>query len=247
MSLLEIRNLEKTFAEKKILRDISFDLNKGETLSIIGSSGSGKTTLLRCINLLEMADEGQILLNGEVIYDAMKTNGMKEDEIAKIRRHFGLVFQQFNLFPQYTALQNVTLASKLKGIDNTEKALNLLEQMGLSDRIDYYPHQLSGGQQQRVAIARALALEPDVLCFDEPTSALDPMLTNEVLKVIQDLARKKMTMIVVTHEISFARQVSDRVIYMDDGEIVEAGTSREVIDSPKDERTRKFLSSIIYK
>lgn len=247
MSLLEIRNLEKTFAEKKILRDISFDLNKGETLSIIGSSGSGKTTLLRCINLLEMADEGQILLNGKVIYDAMKTNGMKEDEIAKIRRHFGLVFQQFNLFPQYTALQNVTLASKLKGIDNTEKALNLLEQMGLSDRIDYYPHQLSGGQQQRVAIARALALEPDVLCFDEPTSALDPMLTNEVLKVIQDLARKKMTMIVVTHEISFARQVSDRVIYMDDGEIVEAGTSREVIDSPKDERTRKFLSSIIYK
>lgn len=247
MSLLEIRNLEKTFAEKKILRDISFDLNKGETLSIIGSSGSGKTTLLRCINLLEMADEGQILLNGEVIYDAMKTNGMKEDEIAKIRRHFGLVFQQFNLFPQYTALQNVTLASKLKGIDNTEKALNLLEQMGLSDRINYYPHQLSGGQQQRVAIARALALEPDVLCFDEPTSALDPMLTNEVLKVIQDLARKKMTMIVVTHEISFARQVSDRVIYMDDGEIVEAGTSREVIDSPKDERTRKFLSSIIYK
>ena len=247
MSLLEIRNLGKTFAEKKILRDISFDLNKGETLSIIGSSGSGKTTLLRCINLLEMADEGQILLNGEVIYDAMKTNGMKEDEIAKIRRHFGLVFQQFNLFPQYTALQNVTLASKLKGIDNTEKALNLLEQMGLSDRIDYYPHQLSGGQQQRVAIARALALEPDVLCFDEPTSALDPMLTNEVLKVIQDLAKKKMTMIVVTHEISFARQVSDRVIYMDDGEIVEAGTSREVIDSPKDERTRKFLSSIIYK
>ena len=247
MSLLEIRNLGKTFAEKKILRDISFDLNKGETLSIIGSSGSGKTTLLRCINLLEMADEGQILLNGEVIYGAMKTNGMKEDEIAKIRRHFGLVFQQFNLFPQYTALQNVTLASKLKGIDNTEKALNLLEQMGLSDRIDYYPHQLSGGQQQRVAIARALALEPDVLCFDEPTSALDPMLTNEVLKVIQDLARKKMTMIVVTHEISFARQVSDRVIYMDDGEIVEAGTSREVIDSPKDERTRKFLSSIIYK
>ena len=219
MSLLEIRNLGKTFAEKKILRDISFDLNKGETLSIIGSSGSGKTTLLRCINLLEMADEGQILLNGEVIYDAMKTNGMKEDEIAKIRRHFGLVFQQFNLFPQYTALQNVTLASKLKGIDNTEKALNLLEQMGLSDRIDYYPHQLSGGQQQRVAIARALALEPDVLCFDEPTSALDPMLTNEVLKVIQDLARKKMTMIVVTHEISFARQVSDRVIYMDDGEM----------------------------
>ena len=247
MSLLEIRNLGKTFAEKKILRDISFDLNKGETLSIIGSSGSGKTTLLRCINLLEMADEGQILLNGEVIYGAMKRNGMKEDEIAKIRRHFGLVFQQFNLFPQYTALQNVTLASKLKGIDNTEKALNLLEQMGLSDRIDYYPHQLSGGQQQRVAIARALALEPDVLCFDEPTSALDPMLTNEVLKVIQDLARKKMTMIVVTHEISFARQVSDRVIYMDDGEIVEAGTSREVIDSPKDERTRKFLSSIIYK
>ena len=246
MSLLEIKNLGKTFASKKILKDISFDLSKGETLSIIGSSGSGKTTLLRCINLLEMADEGQILLNGEVIYDASKADTMKEDEISVIRKHFGLVFQQFNLFPQYTALQNVTLASKLKGIDNTEKAMSLLEQMGLSDRIGYYPHQLSGGQQQRVAIARALALEPDVLCFDEPTSALDPMLTNEVLKVIQDLSTRKMTMIVVTHEISFARQVSDRVIFMDDGQIVEAGNSKEVIDSPKDERTRKFLSSIIY-
>ena len=246
MSLLEIKNLGKTFASKKILKEISFDLPKGETLSIIGSSGSGKTTLLRCINLLEMADEGQILLNGEVIYDASKADTMKEDEISVIRKHFGLVFQQFNLFPQYTALQNVTLASKLKGIDNTEKAMSLLEQMGLSDRIDYYPHQLSGGQQQRVAIARALALEPDVLCFDEPTSALDPMLTNEVLKVIQDLSTRKMTMIVVTHEISFARQVSDRVIFMDDGQIVEAGSSKEVIDSPKDERTRKFLSSIIY-
>ena len=246
MSLLEIKNLGKTFASKKILKDISFDLSKGETLSIIGSSGSGKTTLLRCINLLEMADEGQILLNGEVIYDASKADTMKEDEISVIRKHFGLVFQQFNLFPQYTALQNVTLASKLKGIDNTEKAMSLLEQMGLSDRIGYYPHQLSGGQQQRVAIARALALEPDVLCFDEPTSALDPMLTNEVLKVIQDLSTRKMTMIVVTHEISFARQVSDRVIFMDDGQIVEVGSSKEVIDSPKDERTRKFLSSIIY-
>jgi polar amino acid transport system ATP-binding protein len=193
-----------------------------------------------------MADEGQILLNGEVIYDASKADTMKENEISVIRKHFGLVFQQFNLFPQYTALQNVTLASKLKGIDNTEKAMSLLEQMGLSDRIGYYPHQLSGGQQQRVAISRALALEPDVLCFDEPTSALDPMLTNEVLKVIQDLSTRKMTMIVVTHEISFARQVSDRVIFMDDGQIVEAGSSKEVIDSPKDERTRKFLSSIIY-
>ena len=246
MNLLEIRNIEKYYGKKRILKDISFELEKGQTLSIIGSSGSGKTTLLRCINLLEMADGGQIVLNGEVLYDANKADEIKDRQASNIRRHFGLVFQQFNLFPQYTALENVTLASKLKGIDIKDKARALLEQMDLSDRMNYYPHQLSGGQQQRVAIARALALEPDVLCFDEPTSALDPMLTNEVLKVIQELAKKKMTMIVVTHEIGFARQVSDRVIFMDEGEIVETGTSRQVIDEPQNEKTKRFLSSIVF-
>ena len=244
--MLEIRNIEKSYGKKKILKDISFELEKGQTLSIIGSSGSGKTTLLRCINLLEMADKGQIILNGEMLYDAGKEEEIKDNQAINIRRHFGLVFQQFNLFPQYTALENVTLASKLKGIDIKDKAVALLEQMDLGERMDYYPHQLSGGQQQRVAIARALALEPDVLCFDEPTSALDPMLTNEVLKVIQELARKKMTMIVVTHEIGFARQVSDEVIYMDDGEIVEMGTPGQVIVDPQNEKTRRFLANIVF-
>ncbi|MBQ1567274.1 MAG: amino acid ABC transporter ATP-binding protein [Erysipelotrichaceae bacterium] len=246
MNMLEIRNIEKSYGKKKILKDISFELEKGQTLSIIGSSGSGKTTLLRCINLLEMADKGQIILNGEMLYDAGKEEEIKDNQAINIRRHFGLVFQQFNLFPQYTALENVTLASKLKGIDIKDKAVALLEQMDLGERMDYYPHQLSGGQQQRVAIARALALEPDVLCFDEPTSALDPMLTNEVLKVIQELARKKMTMIVVTHEIGFARQVSDEVIYMDDGEIVEMGTPGQVIVDPQNEKTRRFLANIVF-
>ncbi len=246
MNMLEIRNIEKSYGKKKILKDISFELEKGQTLSIIGSSGSGKTTLLRCINLLEMADKGQIILNGEMLYDAGKEEEIKDSQAINIRRHFGLVFQQFNLFPQYTALENVTLASKLKGIDIKDKAVALLEQMDLGERMDYYPHQLSGGQQQRVAIARALALEPDVLCFDEPTSALDPMLTNEVLKVIQELARKKMTMIVVTHEIGFARQVSDEVIYMDDGEIVEMGTPGQVIVDPQNEKTRRFLANIVF-
>jgi polar amino acid transport system ATP-binding protein len=193
-----------------------------------------------------MADEGQIVLNGETLYDAGKAKEIRDDQAINIRKHFGLVFQQFNLFPQYTALENVTLASKLRGIDIREKAIALLEQMDLSERMDYYPHQLSGGQQQRVAIARALALEPDVLCFDEPTSALDPMLTNEVLKVIQELSKKKMTMIVVTHEIGFARQVSDKVIFMDDGEIVEMGTASQVIDGPQNEKTRRFLSNIVF-
>lgn len=245
MDLLEIKNISKEFDDKEILKDISFKLAKGETLSIIGSSGSGKTTLLRCINLLEKADKGQMILNGNVIYDASKISDIKEKQVNDIRKHFGLVFQQFNLFPQYTALENVMLASKLKGVDIKDKAINLLKQMDLLNRKDYYPHQLSGGQQQRVAIARALALEPDVLCFDEPTSALDSLLTNEVLKVISDLAKKKMSMIVVTHEIGFAKQVSDKVIYMEDGLIVESGDSKQVIDNPQDERTKRFLNSII--
>lgn len=243
MCLLRVRNLEKSFDEKKILKDISFELDEGQTLSILGSSGSGKTTLLRSINFLERSDRGEIWLREEKIYDGRRDNELKERDLTKIRRHFGLVFQQFNLFPQYTAFENVVLANRLRGVDATQKALALLSQMGLSDRLDYYPHQLSGGQQQRVAIARALALDPDVLCFDEPTSALDPLLTNEVLKVIRQLAEKKMTMIIVTHEIAFARQVSDRVIFMDDGQIIETGDA-SMIDDPKDERTRFFLSKI---
>ncbi|MBR4484572.1 MAG: amino acid ABC transporter ATP-binding protein [Erysipelotrichaceae bacterium] len=243
MALLEIRKLGKSFGDKKILKDISFELEKGQTLSIIGSSGSGKTTLLRCINFLEKADEGTMSLNGEIIYDAAKDQDFKEKQLGLIRKHFGLVFQQFNLFPQYTALENVTLASRLQGKDIKEKAIELLEQMGLADRMDYYPHQLSGGQQQRVAIARAMALDPDILCFDEPTSALDPLLTSEVLRVIRQLSEKKMTMIIVTHEIAFARLVSDKVIFMDDGQIIEKGDA-SLIDNPKDERTRHFLSSL---
>jgi len=243
MTLLEIRKLGKSFGDKKILKDISFELEKGQTLSIIGSSGSGKTTLLRCINFLEKADEGTMSLNGEIIYDAAKDQDFKEKQLGLIRKHFGLVFQQFNLFPQYTALENVTLASRLQGKDIKEKAIELLEQMGLADRMDYYPHQLSGGQQQRVAIARAMALDPDILCFDEPTSALDPLLTSEVLRVIRQLSEKKMTMIIVTHEIAFARLVSDKVIFMDDGQIIEKGDA-SLIDNPKDERTRHFLSSL---
>ena len=244
MSMLEIKGLGKTFGNKKILEDICFDLDKGETLSIIGSSGSGKTTLLRCINLLERADEGKIFLNDETIYDASAE--MKEKDIQSVRRHFGLVFQQFNLFLQYTALENVMLARRLRGHVEKKEAMDLLRQMGLSDRMDHYPHQLSGGQQQRVAIARALALSPDILCFDEPTSALDPLLTGEVLKVIRQLAERDMTMIVVSHEIAFARQVSDKVIFMDEGRIVESGTAKEVIDDPQDERTKRFLSGIMF-
>ncbi len=247
MALLEVKNIKKSFGSTQVLHDISFDLNEGEAISIIGSSGSGKTTLLRCLNFLERPDAGTITVGGKLLFDASDKNKFSEEEIRKRRLHFGLVFQNFNLFPQYTALENVMLAPKLlnEGDDATLKANaeKLLDQMGLSDRMENYPHQLSGGQQQRVAIARALALHPDVLCFDEPTSALDPELTGEVLKVIRELAENKTTMIIVTHEMAFARDVADRVIFMDGGVIVEQGDAREVINNPKEERTRQFLSS----
>ena len=256
MSILEVRSLQKHFDKLQVLRDISFSLEKGESLSIIGSSGSGKTTLLRCLNFLETPDGGQILVNQEVVFDAAQKERVSEAEIRRRRLHFGLVFQNFNLFPQYTALQNVKLAGELLARNRAdyqtnrkailqeldEKAKALLAQMGLSDRANHYPHQLSGGQQQRVAIARALALEPDILCFDEPTSALDPELTGEVLHVIRGLAEQRMTMIIVTHEMAFARDVADQAIFMDGGVIVEQGTATEVIDAPKQERTRQFLS-----
>lgn len=246
MRILEVANLRKNFENTQVLKGISFEMQEGETIAIIGSSGSGKTTLLRCLNFLETADEGVILLRDKKLFEG----GIPITDPAllrKMRLHFGLVFQQFNLFPQYTALENVTLAPLLssEGTDKDkiiENGKRLLDQMGLSDRMSNYPHQLSGGQQQRVAIARALALKPDILCFDEPTSALDPELTGEVLKVIRELAAKKTTMIIVTHQLAFARDVADRAIFMDDGVIVEQGPAREVIDNPKMERTKQFVS-----
>ena len=256
MAILEVHNIEKHFGRTRVLEDISFSLEEGQALAIIGSSGSGKTTLLRCLNFLETPDQGTISVKGNVLFDAADESTPRESEIRKKRLHFGMVFQSFNLFPQYTALQNVTLASRLLAqerpdfkarkkeiyaeIDETGK--KLLAQMGLAERAGHYPHQLSGGQQQRVAIARALALKPDILCFDEPTSALDPELTGEVLKVIRSLADQKTTMIIVTHEMAFARDVADQIIFMDKGVIVEQGDARQVINHPTQERTKQFLS-----
>ena len=248
MKLLEVKNINKCFGEEVILDDISFTLDKGETLSILGSSGSGKTTLLRCLNFLEDLDDGYITLNGEEYFSKDNSASYSEETIRSKRMHFGYVFQQFNLFPQYTAKENVVLALKLNkkgsGEEIEEKSVNLLKQMGLENRMNFYPHQLSGGQQQRVAIARALALEPDILCFDEPTSALDPELTGEVLRVIKELANKNTTMIIVTHEIEFAREISDKVLFMDNGKVIEYGTSKEVFENPKNERTIDFFNSI---
>ena len=250
MSILEVKNIMKSFGTTEVLKDISFSMEKGDVLSIIGSSGSGKTTLLRCLNFLETPDAGTITVNGVTLFDPSKDAALPENEIRKRRLHFGLVFQSFNLFPQYTAMENICLAPSLLAKEDPsidvsklqEQALALLDQMGLSAKAGNYPHELSGGQQQRVAIARALALNPDILCFDEPTSALDPELTGEVLRVIRELADKNTTMIIVTHEMSFARDVSDRAIFMDSGVIVEEGPSKQVIDDPKMERTKQFLS-----
>lgn len=256
MALLEATGIGKNFGSTHVLKDISLSLEKGEALAIIGSSGSGKTTLLRCLNFLETPDTGRIVVDGKTLWDADDPQTYKESEKRKKRLHFGLVFQNFNLFPQYTALQNVMLAGELLAKERPDykanrrrihdelelKARRLLEQMGLSDRAGHYPHQLSGGQQQRVAIARALALEPDILCFDEPTSALDPELTGEVLRVLRELAANKTTMIIVTHEMAFARDVADRILFMDGGVVVEEGPAHQVIDHPREERTRRFLA-----
>ena len=239
MSVLQVNNIKKGFGSTDVLKGVSFSLEKGQVLTIIGSSGSGKTTLLRCLNFLETPDEGEILVNGKVL-----TTG-NDDEIRQNRLHFGLVFQNFNLFPQYTVLENITLAPTLLKKGSTDQikqnSLNLLEQVGLSQKANAYPYQLSGGQQQRVAIARALALNPEVLCFDEPTSALDPELTGEVLRVIRNLKDRGNTMIVVTHEMEFAKSVSDVVIYMADGVIEEMGTPEEIFDRPRSEKLRAFL------
>ena len=239
MAVLQVNNLKKGFGNTEVLKGVSFSLEQGQVLAIIGSSGSGKTTLLRCLNFLETADEGGIIVNGKQLLST------SEEEIRKNRLHFGLVFQNFNLFPQYTVLENITLAPTLlkqgTGQEIRAKALGLLEQVGLSHKKDSYPYQLSGGQQQRVAIARALALNPEILCFDEPTSALDPELTGEVLRVIRGLKNGGNTMIVVTHEMEFAKSVADVVIYMADGVIEEMGTPEVVFDNPRSEKTRAFL------
>lgn len=256
MPILEVEHIQKTFERTEVLKDISFSLEKGQVLSIIGSSGSGKTTLLRCLNFLERPDKGVIRVNGETLFDAITPRKVQETDIRKKRLHFGLVFQSFNLFPQYTAKQNVMLAKELLAKEHPDyksrrseihdeievQAETLLGQMGLHDRMDNYPHQLSGGQCQRVAIARALSLQPDILCFDEPTSALDPELTGEVLKVMRELADQNTTMIIVTHEMAFARDVASQVIFMDDGRILEQGDPAQVIEHPKEERTKQFLS-----
>ncbi len=256
MAILEVEHIRKTFEHTQVLKDISFSLERGQVLSIIGSSGSGKTTLLRCLNFLERPDSGVIRVNGEILLNANDPITFKESEIREKRLHFGLVFQSFHLFPQYTAIQNVMLARDLIARKQTdykakrreisreieEQAVALLTQMGLADRLNSYPHQLSGGQCQRVAIARALALTPDILCFDEPTSALDPELTGEVLRVIRGLADQRTTMIIVTHEMAFARDVANQVIFMDDGRILEQGDPRQIFENPSEERTKQFLA-----
>ena len=246
MALLEVKNIYKKFGKTEVLKGIDFSLEKGEVLSIIGSSGSGKTTLLRCLNFLETPEEGSITVNDERIFDAAEQKKLSDEKIRENRLHFGLVFQSFNLFPQYTVLKNITLAPTLLKRDTAEnideKAKSLIAQVGLSDKMDNYPCQLSGGQQQRVAIARALAMKPDILCFDEPTSALDPELTGEVLRVIKSLKGKDSTMIIVTHEMEFAKNVSDKIIFMADGVIEEIGTPEQIFENPKSEKTKAFLS-----
>ncbi len=255
MPILEVNHLFKSFGKTNVLKDINFSLEKSQVLSIIGSSGSGKTTLLRCLNFLETPNSGEIKVNGSLLFDGSTPSMLDEQMIRQNRLHFGMVFQSFNLFPQYTALGNVMLAPRLQAKKRPDFKANrkqifaeieaqgkeLLDQMGLSDRMNNYPHQLSGGQCQRVAIARALALNPDILCFDEPTSALDPELTGEVLRVIRGLAEKKMTMVIVTHEMGFAKDVSDHVIFMDNGTILEQGTPKQLFENSKEERTRQFL------
>ena len=256
MAVFEAKNIVKSFGKTEVLKGVSFGIEKGEVLCIIGSSGSGKTTLLRCVNFLETPDRGQFYLNGNLLFDASDKAAKTDAEIRQKRLHFGLVFQSFNLFPQYTALENVSLAPLLLAKERPDYKENkerikeeilqnssdLLRKVGLADKMGNYPCQISGGQQQRVAIARALALKPDILCFDEPTSALDPEITVEVLAVMKELAAEDMTMRVVTHEMGFAREVSDKVIFMDDGVIAEEGRAEEVFGNPKSKRLQEFLS-----
>lgn len=261
MSILKVTNLRKKFGRTEVLKGVSFEMNQGEVLSILGSSGSGKTTILRCINFLEKADSGVISVNDEVVFDASSNKKMTASELRKAQLNFGMVFQQFNLFPQYSVLDNVMLAPKLLAKESPDfkknkkeiysdikaDAVEILKRVGLYEKMSNYPCELSGGQQQRVSIARALALRPKILFFDEPTSALDPELTGEILNVIKSLAQQNITMVIVTHEIGFARSVSDRVIFMDNGIIAEEGTPEEVIDYPKNERTKAFFKLVSQK
>ncbi len=246
MALLEVKNIQKSFGKTEVLKNISFSMEKGEVISIIGSSGSGKTTLLRCLNFLETPDAGTISVNGDLLIDGAEKKNLSDEQVRENRLHFGLVFQNFNLFPQYTILENITLAPTLLKRGTPEeidaRAKELIAQVDLTEHTEKYPCQLSGGQQQRVAIARALALHPDILCFDEPTSALDPELTGEVLKVIKGLKDSDYTMIVVTHEMEFAKNVSDKIIFMADGVIEEMGTPEQIFEHPKSEKTRAFFA-----
>ena len=249
MALLTVKELYKNFGKTQVLKGIDFSLEEGQVLAIIGSSGSGKTTLLRCLNFLEQADKGVIQVGDQILFDSNSEHTLNDEQIRQNRIHFGLVFQNFNLFPQYNVLENVTLAPTLlkKGTPQQirDEAVALLEKVGLSNKMENYPHQLSGGQQQRVAIARALALQPQILCFDEPTSALDPELTGEVLRVIRDLKQDGRTMIVVTHEMAFAKSVADVIIYMADGVIEEIGSPEQIFDNPQSEKTKAFLSGAL--
>ena len=264
MTVLKVENIHKRFKKTEVLRGVNIAIERGEVLSMIGSSGSGKTTLLRCLNFLETPDTGRIIVNNEVLFDAGDPATQREADKRKKRLHFGLVFQNFNLFPQYTALKNVTLAKELLILEDPayiqslqsqrkkemlqairDEGAALLDQVGLSEKLGSYPHELSGGQQQRVAIARALALHPDILCFDEPTSALDPEISGEVLLAIKDLAKRNLTMIIVTHEMGFAREVSNHVIFLDDGLIAEEGPPEQIFGAPKTERLASFLRAVI--
>ncbi|MDY3929296.1 MAG: amino acid ABC transporter ATP-binding protein [Clostridia bacterium] len=256
MSVLKIENIHKSFGKTEVLKGITFEMDKGQVVAILGSSGSGKTTLLRCINFLEKANKGKIYVENNLVFDAENKSKISAKELRKNQLNFGLVFQSFNLFPQYNVLENVMLAPKLLAkerkdykanksailADIEKNAKEMLERVGLEQKLQNFPCELSGGQQQRVSIARALVLNPKVLFFDEPTSALDPELTGEILKVIKNLAANKTTMIIVTHEIEFAKNVADRIIFMDKGVIAEDGTPEQVIEHPKNERTRAFLN-----
>ena len=250
MNILEMNHIKKTFDEKTVLKEISLSVKEGEVVSIIGPSGSGKSTLLRCATFLEKADGGDISYCGEAVVKNAGETAFYPDKnaIRKAQQNFGLVFQNFNLFPHYNVMKAITeapiLVQKRDKDEVYQEAKILLDKMGLADKADYYPYQLSGGQQQRVSIARALAMNPKILFFDEPTSALDPELTGEILKVIKDLAKEHMTMVIVTHEMSFARDVSDHVIFMDGGVIVEQGNPNDIINNPQQERTKLFLSRL---
>ncbi len=251
MNILEVNHLYKSFGKTEVLKDVDLTLEKGEVLAIIGPSGSGKSTLLRCINCLERAERGNIILDGIPIATEKngKTEYLKEDELRMARLHLGMVFQNFNLFPHLSVLQNLTLApvsvDKKDPAQAAEEATALLNKVGLGEKAGAYPFELSGGQAQRVAIARALAMDPDMLCFDEPTSALDPELTGEVLSVIKDLAKERMTMLIVTHEMGFAREVATEVCFMDNGTILERGKPGELLVNPKEERIRAFLNKLL--